>query len=191
MKNSRILLITIIGLSLFGCGTHISESNFKKIEGLKGEVGISENQKKADALEILYNSTDRDAFEATLLKYLKTTSAEEAGAYGDYASYFLEDHFTKIHDEELGLRILGQGLEDLDFRIKNSSNEDEQLNLNMARCRVLWMTGIFYYEQNDLEKGGEYFDLAMQNPDCEWNFPARDDRETLFNKYSDYKKERN
>jgi hypothetical protein len=138
----------------------------------------------------MYTKYGRDEFKSVVLAYLKTTDVETSRDYGWYALYFLSDYYNTIIDEELALEVLEQGKKDLENRIETGDyTEDEHLNLFMNRCHVLWVTGVYYFDNDDLEKGGYYFDLANENPDCEWAFPGttEEHRAELDRKYATYK----
>jgi len=187
----RIFIALIISSTVFaGCRSKLTVKEFNKINDIKPKPGLSANTQKALELENLYNSYGKETFEKVLFEFLESTDYKNVEDYGWYSSFFMYDDYNSIIDEDLGLKLLEKGLVDINNRLELASSEEQTLYLNMARCRVLWLSGFYYFDRNDLEKGGYFFDLANKNPDCEGNFPARSEEETeiLLEKYAQYKK---
>lgn len=188
MKRIFIALI-IISTVFTACRSKLTVKEFNKINEIKPKPGLSANTQKALELEKLYLSYGKENFEKILFEYLESTDYRNVEDYGWYSSFFMYDDYNSIIDEDLGLKLLEKGLVDINSRLKSATEEEQILYLNMARCRVLWLSGIYYFDNDNLEKGGYFFDLAYENSDCEGNWPARTEEETeiLFEKYARYK----
>lgn len=188
MKN--ILTILLLSLSLVSFSQELTPNDFKELNNIKAEAGKSSRKMKAAKFKQMYNKYDRDVFKKVMFEYLENTSYKDIDDYFWYSVFLTSDYYISTTDKDLGLELLQKGKIEIEDRLKNNDNSEEQeLYLSMTRCQVLWSSGIFYFNENDLEKGGQFFDLAYENPDCIHAFPGttKEEKEEIYKKYAEYK----
>ncbi|WP_299522859.1 hypothetical protein [Winogradskyella sp.] len=185
------IIILLFCFSTMVNAQELTVDDFKSIENLKAEVGESSGKKKARALEELYlKHNNSDLFQKILLDYLKRTDYEHVNNYFWFALYFMSDYYNDSIDLDFAIKLLTSGKTEIEGRIENKDNTEEQkLYLTMAHCQILWQTGIFYFNMDDLEKGGEFFDKAYENSNCIHAFPApgKEKKKVIYEKYAKYR----
>ena len=185
------LFILFICLSSFAFSQEISIEDFKELNNVQAETGKSSRKKKAEKYEELFKSHDQTEFKKTMFEYLKSTDYKNIHDYFWYSMFLMDDYYNSLIDKELTLEILQAGKIEIEKRLENANNTEEQeLYLSMTRCQVLWLSGIYYFNDNELNKGGEFFDLAYENPNCIHAFPGTNnaEKEEIYKKYSEYRK---
>lgn len=186
MKSLIVVLASFLTIASTG---PITVADFKPLEDLKGELGMSANTKKAAAFAKLYHNNDHAEFRAALLEYLAGVNYKHSDNYGWY-SFFLEGNYeTQIDDVQLAQEVLDSGLVQLPARLHSCTNFEDSMYFSMAHCRVLWMKGIYHFDRDELEEGGYYWDLANKNEDCWANYPGDTEERVnaLTAKYEKYK----
>lgn len=189
MKNTLIILF--LSLNTIVLSQELSINDFKKLNDIKAEIGKSSRKLKGAKFEELYKTYDKDVFKKTMFEYLKTTDYKSANDYFWYSYFFMDDYYNSTINKELALEILQKGKTDIEKRLKKENlSEDENLYFSMTKCQVLWLSGIYYFNKNDLLKGGEFFDLAYENPNCIQAFPgtSKEEQEEIYKKYAEYRK---
>ncbi|MGH1384517.1 hypothetical protein [Kordia sp.] len=189
MRNKLIILF--LSINTIVLSQELSVTHFKELNNLKAEIGKSSRKLKGAKFEELYQTYDSNVFKKTMFEYLKTTDYKSVDDYFWYSHFFMDDYYNSTINKELALEILQKGKIDIEKRLKKENlSDNEKLYLSMTRCQVLWLSGIYYFNENDLLKGGKFFDLAYENPDCIHAFPgtSKEEKEEIYKKYAEYKK---
>ena len=189
MKNKLIIIFLSINTLVFS--QELSVDSFKELNNIKAEIGKSSRKLKGAKFEELYKKYDREVFKKIMFEYLKSTDYKSVADYFWYSHFLMNDYYNPIINKELALEILQKGKTDIEYRLKNEvMSEDENLYFSMTRCQVLWFSGFYYFNINDLQKGGEFFDLAYENPNCIHSFPgtSKEEKEGIYKKYAEYRK---
>ena len=185
------LIVLWLCLVILSCSNELSPNDFKELNHLKAPNGQSTRTLKALKFEELYNGNSRETFKEVMFDYLKSTDEKNISDYFWYSTFLISDSYMVTNDKELALELLQEGKKEIELRLENKELTEEQSQyLAMSRCQVLWASGIYYFNENDLNNGGYYFDLANENPRCIHAFPAstREKNEEIAKKYAEYKK---